>query len=68
MRSTPGLIGVAARQHRPSNAGELIGEGNHQHIAMESPARGLNPGPQAEPGSVRSTYQHDVRGLPEQGP
>jgi hypothetical protein len=35
MKGTPGLIAVSSGQHRPSNAGELVGEGDHQHVAMQ---------------------------------
>ncbi len=40
-----GLIRAPARENRPGDAGELVGERNRQHIAVESLRSLLDPGP-----------------------
>src|SRR3712207_1867638 len=37
MSSAPRLVGMSPRQHRPGDAGELVGQRNHQHVAMQPP-------------------------------
>ncbi len=68
MRGTPGLIAMSTGQHRPGDAGELVGQRDHQHVVMQPSSRRLDTGPQAEPRPMRSTHQHDVSSLDEQRP
>jgi hypothetical protein len=44
--SDPGLITATARENRPGDAGELVGERDRQHVAVESLRCPLDPGPQ----------------------
>ena len=44
--SDPGLIAATARENRPGDAGELVGERDRQHVAVESLRCPLDPGPQ----------------------
>ena len=62
------FVGSAARENRPSDAGELVGEGDRQHIAVQAPGCLLDPGPQAASGGRRSPRKDDVGGLHEQRP
>ncbi len=44
--SDPGLITATARENRPGDAGELVGERDRQHVAVETLRCPLDPGPQ----------------------
>src|SRR3974377_1145595 len=60
--SSPGRIGFDALEraplveHRPGNAGELVGERNRQHIAMQALLGRLDPRP--EPIALPSLWRH----------
>src|SRR5262245_65419155 len=43
----PRLIGAAARENRPNDAGELVGERDRQQVAVQPPRCLLDPRPQA---------------------
>ena len=68
MKGAPLLIGMSAGQHRPGNAGELVGQGDHQHVAMQPSSGRLDPGPQAHPRPMRPAHQNDVGRLDEERP
>ena len=58
------LIGAPAREKRPGDAGELVGERDRQHVAVE-PLRCLDPGPQTPYRGARASHQQHLRGLHE---
>jgi hypothetical protein len=62
----PRLIGATARENRPSDASELVGERDCQHVAVQPPRCLLNPRPQAPHRRTWAPHQHDVCGLHEQ--
>jgi hypothetical protein len=64
----PRLIGATARENRPSDAGELVGECDRQHVAVEPSRCLLDPRPQTPHRRIRPPCQHDVCGLHEQCP
>src|SRR5262245_2960814 len=64
----PRLTGATARENRPGDAGELVGEGDRQHVAVQPPGCLLDPRPQTPHRCIRPPRQHDVCGLHEQCP
>src|SRR5271163_2987384 len=38
------LEGASLGQHRPGDAGKLVGERDRQHVGMQPPPRGFDPG------------------------
>src|SRR5213593_2839997 len=64
--SGPRLIGMAMRQNRPGDTGELVGERDLQHVALH-PFRGPHdPRPQTAHGGAWPSHQHDMGGLHDQ--
>src|SRR2546430_1653031 len=64
----PRLIRATARENRPSDAGELVGERDCQHVAVQPLRCLLDPRPQAPHRRTWPPRQHDVCGLHEQCP
>src|SRR5262245_44569083 len=64
----PRLIGATARENRPGDAGELVGECDRQHVTVQPPRCLLDPRPQTPHRCIRPPRQHDVCGLHEQCP
>jgi hypothetical protein len=60
------LIGAIARENHPGNAGELFGERDRQHVAVQQFSSLLDPGPQPPHRCARALLENDVRGLHEQ--
>lgn len=59
------LIGAPARENRPGDAGELVGERDRQRVAVEPLRCLLDPGPQTPHGGARASHQQHLRGLHE---
>src|SRR6516162_1540990 len=57
------LIGATARENRPGDAGELVGECDRQHVTVQPPRCLLDPRPQTPHRCIRPPRQHDVCGL-----
>src|SRR5262249_49456485 len=64
--SDPRVISVAARQNGPGGAGELVGECDRQHVAMEPFRCSHDPWPQTSHCGTRPSYKHDMGGLHEE--
>ena len=65
MDGDPRLISATAREYRPGDARELVGERDRQHVALK-PLRGLlDPGPKTLPCRPWPPFKDDVRGLHE---
>ena len=63
--SDPRLISVAARQNGPGDTGELVGECDRKHVAVEPFRCPHDPWPQSVPCGVWPSYEHDMGGLHE---
>src|SRR6266545_2817267 len=68
MGGDPRLVGATARENGPGDAGELVGERDRQHVAVEPLRCPLDPGPQTPHCCTRPPYQDNERGLHEQCP
>jgi hypothetical protein len=59
---------MSSREDRSGTARRLVGQRDHQHVAMQPPSRSLNPRPQIQSRPVQSAHQHDMSRLHEQRP
>jgi hypothetical protein len=64
IRDNPRLIGATARENRPSDASELVGERDCQHVAVQPLRCLLDPRPQAPHRRTWPPRQHDVGETP----
>src|SRR5450631_1860403 len=60
------LEGASFGQHRPGDAGKLVGEHNRQHVVVQPPLGGFDPGFEPVTFPVLDLDQHNPRCLHEQ--